>query len=63
MSDPKFIYHIEIVEHTHSIFISVTIIQLIQPCARIATTSFRTIPGFTFSELIAVSDTARAAEF
>jgi hypothetical protein len=63
MSDPKFIYHIEIVDHTHAIPGSVPLIQLLQPGAGIAITAFRTILGFTASDMITVSYFTRRATF
>ena len=55
MSDPNFIYHFEIVDHTHFILCSVSLIQLFQPGAGEATTTTGAILGFAFGDLFTVS--------
>jgi hypothetical protein len=63
MSDPKSMYHIEIINHTHSIPGPVSFIQLLQPDAGETFTSFRTKLSFAFGELITVTDIAGVAVF
>ena len=56
MSDPKFIYHFEIIDHAHSIFGSVSLIQLFQPGTGETITTIGTVLGFAFGDLFTVSD-------
>ena len=63
ISDPNFIYHFEIINHTQSILGSVSLIQLLQPGAGETITAIWTIPGFAFSDLFAVSDFACSTVF
>ncbi len=56
ISDPNFIYHFKISDHAHSILGSVSLIQLFQSGAGETITTIRTILGFAFGDLFAVSD-------
>jgi hypothetical protein len=56
MSDPKFIYHPEIVDHAHSILCSVSLVQIFQPGAGKTITTIGTILDFAFGDFFAVFD-------
>ena len=56
MSDPKFIYHSEIVDHAHSILCSVSLIQMFQSSAGKTITTVGTILDLTLGYLSAVFD-------
>ncbi len=55
MPDTRFLYHLEIVDHTHSIFCSVSLVQLYQPGTGIAVTTIRAILDLAAGNLIAIS--------
>ncbi len=63
MSDTKFIYHFEIIDHAHSILGSVSLIQLFQSGAGEIITTIGTILGFAFRDFVAVSDYTRSTAF
>ena len=56
MPDPEFADHFEIVDHAHSVLISVSLVQLFQPGAGKTIATIRTIRDISFGELFAVSD-------
>jgi hypothetical protein len=56
MSDPKFIYHFEVVNHAHSILCSVALIQLFQPGTGKFATTIGTILDIAICNLIAISN-------
>jgi hypothetical protein len=56
MSDPKFIYHPEIVDHAHSILCSVSLVQIFQPDAGKSVTAVRTILELAPGDFFAVFD-------
>ena len=63
VSDPKFINYFEIVDHTHSIFCSVTLIQLFQPGTWKFITAIGTILCFTLGDFFTVSDFTSGTTF
>ena len=62
MSYAELLYVHEIVNHTHSILGSITLIQVIQPVAREAVTA-EAVPGLTSPHLLTVLDSACGAGF
>jgi hypothetical protein len=62
MSYAELLYVHEIVDHTHSILDSITLIQVIQPVAR-KTVTTEAVPDFTLPHLPAVLDPACDAGF
>jgi hypothetical protein len=56
----ELLYVHEIVDHTHSILGSITLIQVLQPVARKPVTA-NAVPGFTLPHLLTVLDSARDA--
>ena len=63
MSNPKFINHFEIVDHAHSILLSVALIQLFQPGTWKTTTTIGTILAFAICDLFAISNSTSIAVF
>ena len=59
ISDPKFVYHFEILDHTHSVLVSVSLIQVFQPGAGKLAATAGTILYLTFGELVAVFNFTR----
>ena len=55
MSDAELLYEYEIVNHTHSVLGSITLIQVTQPVARKPVTG-ETIPDITLPYLLTVLD-------
>jgi hypothetical protein len=63
MSNPKFIYHFEIVDHAHSILCSISFIQLFQPGAWITITTIGTILNFALGDLFAIFNSTSITVF
>ncbi len=63
LSDSKFIYHLKIVDHAHSILCSISVIQLFQPSAGKTITTIGTILDFAFGDLFAIFDSASITVF
>ena len=63
MSNPRFINHFEIVDHAHSIPLSVALIQLFQPGTWKTTTTIGTILAFAICDLFAISNSTSIAVF
>jgi len=55
-------YAHEVVNHTHTVFASIALIQVIQPDAREAFTT-EAVPGFSLPDLLTVLDSAHDAGF
>ena len=62
MSYAELPYAHEIVNHTHTIFGSIALIQVIQPVARKAATA-EAVTGFSLPYVLTVLDSARDAGF
>jgi len=58
MSDPEFIYYFKIVDHAHSVFCPISLIQLFQPGTGKFIATIGTIFDFSFGEFFAVFDSA-----
>jgi hypothetical protein len=63
MSDPRFTYHFEIIDHAHFIPGFVSIIQLFHPGAGKPITTIRTILVSAFGDLFTVSDFTSSTAF
>lgn len=63
MANPGFTDDFKIIDHTHAIPGSVSLIQLFQPCTGITGTAVRTIRIFFLLDIVAVSDFTRRAVF
>lgn len=63
MSDAKFIYHFEIVDHAHSILCSVALVQIFQSEAGKTITTIATIFDVAFGDMLAISNFASSSIF
>jgi hypothetical protein len=54
--DPEFVYFLEILEHAHTVFRSVPLIQVFQPGAGETAAALGTVFGFASGDKIAVRD-------